>query len=233
MVIEAGAVAPPAVAKGIDARRNHILDAFEVCIQRSGFHRTTMQEVAREAGMSAGNLYRYFPSKEALVSGLIERDLDRFSGDFVDVARSSDVMGSFIALGRKHFLESPRERCVQFMEIWTEASRNPQVAAMCAAVDKEVDDYMVAILEAAKASGQISASVNSAAVIAVLSAMSDGMFTRRALDPNFDIEEGFRLLVNVMDSLLSGSIPLDRPLPASSESSGPLPVSEENPHVRA
>ena len=39
-----------------------------------GFHRTTMQDVAREAGMSAGNLYRYFASKEALVSGMIERD---------------------------------------------------------------------------------------------------------------------------------------------------------------
>ena len=30
-----------------------------------------MQHVAEEAGMSAGNLYRYFPSKEAIVEGLV------------------------------------------------------------------------------------------------------------------------------------------------------------------
>ncbi|PRH87885.1 TetR/AcrR family transcriptional regulator [Labrys okinawensis] len=233
VAIEAGVAPPlPAGAKGIDARRNHILDAFEVCIQRTGFHRTTMQDVAREAGMSAGNLYRYFSSKEALVSGLIERDRERFSADFMNVARSSDVMGSFIALGRKHFLETPRERCVQFMEIWAEASRNPQVAEMCAAVDREVNDFMVAILNAAKTSGQIPTSVDSAAVITVLSAMGDGLFTRRALEPDFDVEEGFRLLVNVMDALLSGKIELDRPLSAISDSSGAPPVSEGNPHVR-
>jgi TetR/AcrR family transcriptional regulator, repressor for uid operon len=48
---------------GVD-RRTRILDAAETCFVRSGFHRTTMQDVAAEAGMSAGNLYRYFPSKE-------------------------------------------------------------------------------------------------------------------------------------------------------------------------
>ena len=37
---------------------------------RYGFHAATMQNVADEAGMSAGNLYRYFPSKEAIVEGL-------------------------------------------------------------------------------------------------------------------------------------------------------------------
>ena len=43
----------------------------------AGFHRTTMQDVAAEAGMSPGNLYRYFPSKEAMVIGLAERDRAR------------------------------------------------------------------------------------------------------------------------------------------------------------
>ena len=30
---------------------------------------TTIQDVAREAGMSPGNLYRYFASKDAIVAG--------------------------------------------------------------------------------------------------------------------------------------------------------------------
>jgi TetR/AcrR family transcriptional regulator, repressor for uid operon len=224
--------------KGADARRTRILDAFENCIQTAGFHRTTMQDVAREAGMSAGNLYRYFPSKEALVSGVIGRDRERFGADFRNVAQSDDVLGSFIALGRKHFTETPRARCVQFMEIWAEASRNPVVAEMCTTVDREINDYMVAILEAAKVSGQIPASVDSVATITVLSAMGDGLFTRRALEPDFDAWEGFRLLVNVMDAMLSGKVELDRPLPEisnspGSNSPGSNPASEGKSHVRS
>lgn len=221
------------MAKGVDAQRSRVLDAFEICIQRAGFHRTTMQDVAKEAGMSAGNLYRYFPSKDALVSGMIGRDRERFGGDFRSVAQSNDVMGSFIALGRRHFMETPRARCIQFMEIWAEASRNATVAELCAAVDREVNDHMIAILEAAKASGQIPASIDSVATITVLSAMGDGLFTRRALEPDFDAEEGFRLLVNVMDALLSGKIELDRPLSNTSNSLGPAPASEGMPHVRS
>ena len=51
-----------------------ILEAAERAFVRNGFHATTMQHVADEAGMSAGNLYRYFPSKEAIVEGLCELD---------------------------------------------------------------------------------------------------------------------------------------------------------------
>ena len=52
------------------ARRDHIAAAAERAFVRHGFHAATMQQVAEEAGMSAGNLYRYFPSKEALVEGI-------------------------------------------------------------------------------------------------------------------------------------------------------------------
>src|SRR4051812_17630808 len=47
-------------------RRAEILAAAQRCFVRSGFHGASMQDICAEAGMSPGNLYRYFPSKEAL-----------------------------------------------------------------------------------------------------------------------------------------------------------------------
>ena len=47
-------------------RRAEILAAAQRCFVRSGFHGASMQEICAEAGMSPGNLYRYFPSKEAI-----------------------------------------------------------------------------------------------------------------------------------------------------------------------
>src|SRR6185503_14838904 len=55
-------------------RRAEILDAAERCFARAGFHQASMQEICAEAGMSPGNLYRYFPSKEALIAGISERN---------------------------------------------------------------------------------------------------------------------------------------------------------------
>ena len=51
-------------------RRAEILDAAERCFIRSGFHQASMQEICAEAKMSPGNLYRYFPSKEAIIAGI-------------------------------------------------------------------------------------------------------------------------------------------------------------------
>ena len=55
-------------------RRAEILAAAQRCFVRSGFHGASMQDICAEAGMSPGNLYRYFPSKEALIAGIAERD---------------------------------------------------------------------------------------------------------------------------------------------------------------
>lgn len=48
-------------------RRDQVLDAARRCFARDGFHSTTMADVVRESGMSAGAVYRYFPSKSSLV----------------------------------------------------------------------------------------------------------------------------------------------------------------------
>ena len=48
------------------ARRHQILDAAAKCFSRGGFSATSMPEIAAEAGLSVGALYRYFSSKEDL-----------------------------------------------------------------------------------------------------------------------------------------------------------------------
>jgi len=45
------------------ARRDQILAATARCFGRDGFHRTSMQDIVRESGISAGLVYRYFAGK--------------------------------------------------------------------------------------------------------------------------------------------------------------------------
>ena len=86
------AVADP-THDGSQERRFRILDAAERCFVRSGFHRTTMQDVAAEAGMSPGNIYRYFRSKDAMAVGLAERDRARVNADFAALVNDKTGAG--------------------------------------------------------------------------------------------------------------------------------------------
>src|SRR5437764_15362135 len=78
-------------------RRAHILEAAERAFVRYGFHAATMTQVAEEAGMSAGNLYRYFPSKEAIVEGLCLADQTRRSESFAALADAGDLKAAMRA----------------------------------------------------------------------------------------------------------------------------------------
>jgi AcrR family transcriptional regulator len=65
-----GTVTTPATTRsGID-KRAAILAAALRLIARFGLHNTPMSAVAREAGVAAGTLYLYFPSKEAMINAL-------------------------------------------------------------------------------------------------------------------------------------------------------------------
>jgi TetR/AcrR family transcriptional regulator, transcriptional repressor of aconitase len=55
----------------LERRRRQILDAARVCFTRKGFHETSMQDVFAESGLSAGAVYRYFKSKNEIVTALV------------------------------------------------------------------------------------------------------------------------------------------------------------------
>ena len=190
-------------------RRRQILDAAEQRFSRAGFHRTTMQDVAAEAGMSPGNLYRYFPSKDALVAGLCERDRAELASEFQAVHADGDgLMAAFRRLGRKHFQEEPAEKSKLCLEIWAEATRNPAVAKMQNDFDRSLVDQFVAIFDAAKEAGAMHPSVDSRSAASLLAKLGDGLFVRRATADDFDAEREVGEVFAVVEALLNGSIKL-------------------------
>jgi AcrR family transcriptional regulator len=57
--------------------RDAILDATERLLARFGYKKTTMDDVAREAGIGKGTIYLHFPSKEEVALCSIDRIVDR------------------------------------------------------------------------------------------------------------------------------------------------------------
>lgn len=63
----------PKFRRRAEARPDDILDAALKLFSVRGFLPTRMEDVARQAGISKGAIYLYFPSKKALLEGLIRR----------------------------------------------------------------------------------------------------------------------------------------------------------------
>jgi AcrR family transcriptional regulator len=78
-----------AVAKQAASARERILEAACVVAERSGVAALTLGAVAAEAEVSKGGLLYHFPSKEALLSGMLDR-LCGTCGDLAAAAAQAD-----------------------------------------------------------------------------------------------------------------------------------------------
>jgi len=193
-------------------RRRIVLDAAERSFARAGFHRTTMQDVAAEAGMSPGNLYRYFPSKDALVAGLCERDRAGLAKEFSDMREAGGAfLPAFRELGQRHFEDSARDKARLCLEIWAEATRNPAIAQLQTEFDRSFEEQLVEAFQAASEHGEIAADIDMRAVASVIGKLGDGLFVRRAVAADFDAEREIGEVFAVVGALLKGAVKFPGP----------------------
>ena len=67
-------VAAPETGAVDSAKARQILDGARTVFLAQGFDAASMNDIAREAGVSKGTIYSYFPSKDALFAALIRED---------------------------------------------------------------------------------------------------------------------------------------------------------------
>ena len=138
------------------ARRDQIIAAAAECFARSGYHVTTMADIAEAAGVSKGTPYLYFPSKEALFIALYEEwdcglaaRVDAATGRLAEPARRSPravlaVVASAIAA---HVTGNP-QTCRVLMEATTLAAYEPAIAAKVQAANAASLDQLTGLFKA-------------------------------------------------------------------------------------
>lgn len=67
---------PKLADEALEARRREIIAAAIRCFARSGLHATTMRDIFREAGLSAGAVYNYYQSKDEIVAAVVDANSD-------------------------------------------------------------------------------------------------------------------------------------------------------------
>lgn len=120
----------PADTEKGELRRQQLLDAAADCFRREGFHGTSIARIREAAGMSAGHIYHYFASKEAIVQAIAERDENDMAA--LLSALESDTGGDLLTrLDRhvralvEHVTATPRTTLM--LELVAEGARNPAI----------------------------------------------------------------------------------------------------------
>ena len=182
-------------------RRFEILRAAQTCFARSGFHQTSMQEICIEAGMSPGNLYRYFRSKEEIIAGIAERDRADAAEQFAAVGKG-DFFDGLAALAQHHLVERSAEEVALCAEIMAESRRNPAVARIYQDMEVDVRARFIALLRSAAERGEIR-DIDFDGTVTVLFALADGLSWRRAVEPSFNAEAVMPIVLGMVRQLLN------------------------------
>ncbi|AJZ88934.1 HTH-type transcriptional regulator uidR [Beauveria bassiana D1-5] len=115
------------------ARQNDIIAAARRCFTSSGFHAASMSQIATEAQLSVGQIYRYFSNKDAIIEAIIHRIIDKRIADMSDKS-PTDIIPNLLASR----ISLNEEDDTLMLEISAEATRNPQVAAWLAEADERI-----------------------------------------------------------------------------------------------
>jgi AcrR family transcriptional regulator len=186
-------------------RRDEILAAAQRCFVRSGFHQTSMHEICAEAGMSPGNLYRYFPSKESLIAGIAEQDRAEVAQSFAGVDMSRGLFAVLEGLAYRYFKERSDEQVKICTEVMSEARRHAEIARISNGFDADVRRWLIELFKVGAARGDIPNTVDFENAATIVMIMADGMFWRRALDPHFNPDIALPLFMDVVRHVLSGN----------------------------
>ena len=92
--------------------RERLLDAAEECLQQFGPQKTSMEDVARAAGMSRATVYRYFENRDALLLGVASRQAANLAADAMSYLARFDNISDWLVEGLLYTLRELPQRPV-------------------------------------------------------------------------------------------------------------------------
>lgn len=161
-------------------RRQQIIDAFIVHVVEKGFHKASMAEMAKTAGLSVGQVYRYFSNKEDIIRAVVEQKTEEYLGIMEDFLEKKDWLARIFE--HKHSQEFQIERVLN-MEIKAEANRSKALAAIQADADRRLTEHAIQLVRQRYG---LDDEADILARVQFLVALTDGLFHR-----SNDTEEPF------------------------------------------
>jgi AcrR family transcriptional regulator len=124
-----------------EQRRQELIQAAFNQIAEHGFEGLRTRDVASEVGVNIATLHYYFPTKEALIGGVLDHAMERFRSTLAPHGSPSDQLRNHLRAVRKLMTDEP-ELADVMGELALRSTRDKSIAAM---LDKMIDYWQTTI----------------------------------------------------------------------------------------
>ena len=173
---------PRTTAAHASEMRERILEGAHRAMLTGGYRRTTMPEIAAEAGVSVGLLYRYFASKEelylAMCESVTQAQLDELAVQLAEITDARERTASAVNL----FVESLEvERWGAIVTAgWAEADVNPALRDMLRRRCDQIRAFATMFLREAVVRGELDAATDLDETSLAITMLLDGVIAHQA-----------------------------------------------------
>ena len=191
---------PKVVAGYKEAARARIIEAaFEVFTKR-GFDDSTMDEVAEKVGVSKAALYRYFPSKDALLEGVFIGTQGRMR-EILEQTFEGRKFGEGVKVFFDEMDRTYGKGYDLALEWFAEACRNGRVRKLMRADGERDIETVSAFLESLRKKGKLRTRMNTRALAQILETAMTGAWIRTAA--GHDREDVIQSVVDLVSMIES------------------------------
>lgn len=180
-------------------RKEQIIEAAKACFSEYGFHGCSMAELFKRSGVGAGQLYRDFQSKEALINEVVKSVADEWRTFLFRQLHVTTTLSDILNIESVFWAGFGLREQALLLESYSEASRNEQVRKILTDEEEQTINYLAGNSDILNSETQ---QPFSRAQIRLLLTIIDGFICRVVYDQQLNKSELLRL-----NTLIFGSQP--------------------------
>jgi AcrR family transcriptional regulator len=143
----------------LQPRREALIQAGYTLLAERGFEGLRTRDVAAAVGVNIATLHYYFPTKEALIGGILEHTMTRFRTTIAPATSRGDLLRAHFS-GLRRLVEDEPEIFAVMGELALRSARDPGIADLFGQTIEVWHRTMRGLLESASRDGSLSAHVD-------------------------------------------------------------------------
>lgn len=171
----------------VEKQRKRIMLSAEKCFNDIGLAKTTMRDIAKQADMSLGNIYRYFKNKKLLLQEFIKQDNQELIEAFNLLDNTKYFKETLLEIGYGYIASlSTLSNYLIYLDILTEAMRDQSTLDIMN-LDKN-EQCLVKHLKAAVNSKKIKLTLSPETTAAIILSFLDNIALKIILKQQYSLK---------------------------------------------
>jgi len=165
----------PKATPDAEPRRDELVLAAYRRIAEAGFEGLRTRDVAAEVGVNIATLHYYFPTKEALIRGVVGHAMGRFRTAFAPGTRPGEQLAAQFK-GIRRLAKHEPELFVVMGELALRSGRDPAIAAIFKDTIQAWHEILVTLVRHAQSDGFVDKKLDPETTASLVIATMSGLF---------------------------------------------------------